>query len=95
MEPKIFDRSNIESADELIKQLEEGGELMSWLLNLYDTYQSNLDRVGEIEKKYNGQEYTLLPISHTTQSAHIEVLITEEGEFHSPQKLLIKTTPIH
>jgi CRISPR-associated protein Csd1 len=56
---------------------------MSWLLNLYETYQSNLDRVGEIEKKYNGQEYTLLPISHTTQTAHIEVLVTEDGCFHS------------
>jgi CRISPR-associated protein Csd1 len=56
---------------------------MSWLLNLYETYQSNLDRVGEIKKKYSGKEYTLLPISHTTQNAHIEVSITEEGEFHS------------
>ncbi|MBU5444856.1 type I-C CRISPR-associated protein Cas8c/Csd1 [Paenibacillus sp. MSJ-34] len=56
---------------------------MSWLLNLFETYQSNLDRVGEIEKKYNGQEYTLLPISHTTQNAHIEVAITEDGNFHS------------
>ncbi|PLR84880.1 type I-C CRISPR-associated protein Cas8c/Csd1 [Bacillus sp. V33-4] len=56
---------------------------MSWLLNLYETYQSNLDRVGEIGKKYNGQEYTLLPISHTTQNAHVEVSVTEEGEFHS------------
>jgi CRISPR-associated protein Csd1 len=56
---------------------------MGWLLNLYETYQSNLDRVGVIEKKYNDQEFTLLPISHTTQSAHIEVEITEDGEFHS------------
>ncbi|MGG4039358.1 type I-C CRISPR-associated protein Cas8c/Csd1 [Heyndrickxia ginsengihumi] len=56
---------------------------MSWLLNLYETYESNLDRVGEIEKKYNDQEFTLLPISHTTQNAHIEVEITEDGEFHS------------
>ncbi|EIJ78012.1 hypothetical protein PB1_10609 [Bacillus methanolicus PB1] len=56
---------------------------MSWLLNLYETYESNLDRVGEIEKKYNDQEFTLLPISHTTQTAHIEVQITEDGEFHS------------
>lgn len=56
---------------------------MSWLLNLYETYESNLDRVGEIERKYNGSEFTLLPISHTTQSAHIEVQITEDGEFHS------------
>ena len=58
---------------------------MSWLLNLYETYQSNLDRVGKIEKKYNGQEYTLLPISHTTQTAHIEVLITEDGAFHTAE----------
>ncbi len=56
---------------------------MSWLLNLYETYQSNIDRVGEIEKKHNNQEFTLLPISHTTQNAHIEVDITEDGEFHS------------
>ncbi|MEK4509142.1 type I-C CRISPR-associated protein Cas8c/Csd1 [Paenibacillus anaericanus] len=56
---------------------------MSWLLNLYETYESNLDRVGIIEQKYNGQEYTLLPVSHTTQNAHIEVGITEDGEFHS------------
>lgn len=56
---------------------------MSWLLNLYETYESNLDRVGVIEKKYNEQEYTLLPVSHTTQTAHIEVSITEEGDFHS------------
>lgn len=56
---------------------------MSWLLNLYETYEANLDRVGVIEKKHNNQEYTLLPISHTTQNAHIEVNITEDGEFHS------------
>lgn len=55
---------------------------MSWLLSLYETYEANLDRVGEIELN-NGREYTLLPVSHTTQNAHIEVLITEEGEFHS------------
>ncbi|WP_110931983.1 type I-C CRISPR-associated protein Cas8c/Csd1 [Paenibacillus bouchesdurhonensis] len=56
---------------------------MSWLLHLYKTYESNLDRVGEIEKKYNDREYTLLPVSHTTQNAHIEVEVTEDGEFHS------------
>lgn len=56
---------------------------MSWLLNLYETYESNLNQVGKIRKKYNDQEYTLLPVSHTTQNAHIEVDITEDGEFHS------------
>ncbi|MNW41043.1 CRISPR-associated protein [compost metagenome] len=55
---------------------------MSWLLSLYETYESNLDSVGEVALR-NGREYTLLPVSHTTQNAHIEVLITEEGEFHS------------
>lgn len=56
---------------------------MSWLLNLYETYESNLDRVGEIEKTNHNQQFTLLPISHTTQNAHIEVNVTEDGEFHS------------
>lgn len=58
---------------------------MSWLLNLYETYEANIDRVGVIEKRWNEQEYTLLPISHTTQTAHIEVEITEDGEFHSAE----------
>ncbi|MFF2017626.1 type I-C CRISPR-associated protein Cas8c/Csd1 [Paenibacillus sp. NPDC058177] len=56
---------------------------MSWLLNLYETYQANLDYVGEIKRTYNDREYTLLPVSHTTQNAHIEVTVTEDGEFHS------------
>lgn len=56
---------------------------MSWLLNLYRTYESNLDLVGKVEKKWNDKEYTLLPIGHTTQNAHIEVNITEDGRFHT------------
>lgn len=60
---------------------------MSWLLNLYETYQSNLDRVGEVEMKSNEQTFMLLPISHTTQTAHIEVRVTEDGEFHSAEVL--------
>jgi CRISPR-associated protein Csd1 len=58
---------------------------MSWLLNLYETYQSNLDWVGKVELKANEQSYMLLPISHTTQTAHIEVRVTEDGEFHSAE----------
>ncbi|MCD1261221.1 type I-C CRISPR-associated protein Cas8c/Csd1 [Paenibacillus athensensis] len=56
---------------------------MSWLLNLYETYKLNENQVGKIEIKHNEQEFTLLPVSHTTQQAHIEVRVTEEGEFHS------------
>ncbi|GAB6928989.1 type I-C CRISPR-associated protein Cas8c/Csd1 [Paenibacillus sp. JCM 10914] len=62
---------------------------MSWLLNLYETYESNLDRVGEPEFK-NDREFTLLPVSHTTQNAHIEVLVTEDGEFHSAEVIVDK-----
>ncbi|UQZ85489.1 CRISPR-associated protein (Cas_Csd1) [Paenibacillus konkukensis] len=60
---------------------------MSWLLNLYKTYESNLGVVGVVEVKHNDREFTLLPISHTTQNAHIEVDITEDGEFHSARVL--------
>lgn len=56
---------------------------MSWLLDLFETYESNIEQVGKIEKKHNEKEYTLLPVSHTTQNSHIEVNITEDGNFHS------------
>ena len=54
---------------------------MSWLLHLYETYEANLKYVGKIEKKRDDREYTLLPVSHTTQNAHIEVIIDEDGDF--------------
>ncbi|MGD7006795.1 type I-C CRISPR-associated protein Cas8c/Csd1 [Metabacillus sp. 84] len=60
---------------------------MSWLLDLYETYEVNQHQVGKAFEKYNGQTFTLLPISHTTQNAHIEVEITEEGDFHSGRVL--------
>lgn len=58
---------------------------MSYLYALYKTYNNNLDKVGVIETKNTGKktiEYTLLPISHTTQTAHIEVTVTPDGEFY-------------
>ncbi|MBD2848154.1 type I-C CRISPR-associated protein Cas8c/Csd1 [Paenibacillus sp. IB182496] len=60
---------------------------MSWLLNLYQTYEANTGRIGKIEKRRKDQEFTLLPIAHTTQNAHIEVLVTEDGGFHSARVL--------
>lgn len=56
---------------------------MSWLLNLYKTYEANEAYVGEIEKKHNGKEFMLLPVSHTTQQAQIEVQVNIDGTFHS------------
>ncbi|WP_059104780.1 type I-C CRISPR-associated protein Cas8c/Csd1 [Shouchella shacheensis] len=60
---------------------------MSWLLQLYETYEANIDQVGKVTSKENNREYTLLPISHTTQYAHIEVTVTEDGKFHSARVL--------
>ena len=56
---------------------------MTWIYQLYDTYNNNVNEVGITNTKRNGQEYTLLPIAHTTQTAHIQVDITPEGQFHS------------
>ena len=54
---------------------------MTWLTNLMKTYENNSALIGNFEKKRNGREYALLPVSHTTQSAHIEVHLSREGDF--------------
>lgn len=59
---------------------------MSWLNALYETYDSNLSRIGEDEIRF-GREFTLMPISHTTQTAQLEVTVTEKGDFHSVKVL--------
>ncbi len=67
---------------------------MSWLLNLYETYDRNIEEVGKTLHRPNGQEYTLLPISHTTQTAHIEVAVTPEGNFHSAHVITDKNKAV-
>lgn len=59
---------------------------MSWLNALYETYESNLSRIGDDEIR-SGREFSLMPIAHTTQTAQLEVTITETGEFHSVKVL--------
>ncbi|MFC4620183.1 type I-C CRISPR-associated protein Cas8c/Csd1 [Camelliibacillus cellulosilyticus] len=56
---------------------------MSWLLNLYETYEKNSDKIGVISKRNDDEEFTLLPVSHTTQSAQVEVIVDETGNFYS------------
>ncbi|WP_413375400.1 type I-C CRISPR-associated protein Cas8c/Csd1 [Alkalihalobacillus sp. 1P02AB] len=58
---------------------------MSLFLSLYQTYQNNSSEVGDHKLNRFAKEYTLIPVSHTTQTAHIEVLVTEEGKFHSAE----------
>lgn len=56
---------------------------MSYLRALYSTYEHNEDKVGELATNQlkDGRivEYMLLPISHTTQTAHIEVTVNIDG----------------
>lgn len=64
---------------------------MSYLHALYETYRQNLDEVGKPQQKQfrNGEtaEYMLLPMSHTTQTAHIEILVDLEGNFYDARVL--------
>ncbi|MEK4372398.1 type I-C CRISPR-associated protein Cas8c/Csd1 [Paenibacillus sp. FSL R5-0473] len=53
---------------------------MSWLANLCKTYDDHADVVGLFQMKKSGKEYALIPISHTTQTAHIEVHLNEKGD---------------
>lgn len=56
---------------------------MTWLRDLYEVYEKNKSFIGKRELNQWGQEVILLPISHTTQTAHIEVNITVDGKYHS------------
>ena len=49
---------------------------MSWIEKLYKTYENNLGNVG------NPNDPTpLLPVSHTTQNAHVQIVIDGKGNF--------------
>lgn len=56
---------------------------MTWLKNLYDTYENNQHLIGEFEKTTNDREFALIPISHTTQTAQIQVSLDDKGNFVS------------
>ncbi len=54
---------------------------MSWMNRLYEVYENNRHQVGEFEVRGEGQRFTLLPVSHVTQSAQIEVTLDHKGNF--------------
>ncbi|MGM0218580.1 type I-C CRISPR-associated protein Cas8c/Csd1 [Enterococcus sp. AZ126] len=56
---------------------------MSWLNDLYRTYEENVEQVGKVQRTSYGKEIVLLPIAHAYQNAQIEVTITPEGEFYT------------
>ncbi len=53
---------------------------MSWASSLYNLYETNSWRAGEVED-WNGRQLMLLPVCHTTVNAQIEVFIDSSGSF--------------
>lgn len=51
---------------------------MSWLQKLYETYENCQSMIA---KAGSDDEVPLLPICHTTQKAHIEIVVDENGAF--------------
>lgn len=49
---------------------------MSWISDLYETYENNKSKAGKIEHKA-----ILLPIAHGAQNAQIDITINHKGEF--------------
>lgn len=67
---------------------------MNWIENLYQTYENCVECVGDFT-----EEEPLLPLSHTTQNAHIEITLDGDGNFRrarvlpkSEQRTLIPCT---
>lgn len=56
---------------------------MTWLRNLFETYESNQNLIGVFQRKSNNQEYALIPLSHSTSNAQIEVTLDMEGNLVS------------
>lgn len=52
---------------------------MSWMQDLFETYEKCQTIVGQIDEDENN--VPLLPICHTTQKAQVEVVLNEEGKF--------------
>ena len=54
-----------------------GVNLLSWVNDLYITYENNEEEVA----KDLSAKAILLPVAHSTQNAQIEIVVSEEGEF--------------
>ena len=53
---------------------------MNWIEALYQTYNNCVSEVGAIKE---GRDELLLPLSHTTQNANIEVTLDHHANFVS------------
>lgn len=59
---------------------------MSWTSELYQVYENNCGKEDE--------KITLLPVSHSTANAQIEISISEEGEFRGAARLADKNDSV-
>lgn len=59
---------------------------MSWLNDLFMTYENSKDQVGVLQER-NGRTFSLLPVSHKEVNAYVEVLIDPAGNFYRGQVL--------
>lgn len=54
---------------------------MTWLYKLYQTYEQNKEKMGEVEQSIAGKKVLFLPEAHTYQNAQFEISVSPEGEF--------------
>lgn len=59
---------------------------MTWISDLYETYEQNEDQVGKVLIR-NNQKFSLLPIGHVYRKVQVEVTVTQDGEFFSARVL--------
>lgn len=65
---------------------------MTWLADLYETYEDNLDQVGQTLIRKN-QSFSLLPVGHAYRNIQIEVQVTPEGDFYEARVLSKEEAP--
>lgn len=59
---------------------------MTWIADLYQTYQQNTNQIGQLMVR-NHQQFSLLPVGHAYRKFQIEVQITPDGEFFDARVL--------
>lgn len=65
---------------------------MTWINDLYETYQDNLDQVGKPLIRRN-QQFSLLPVGHAYRNAQIEVQVTPDGRLFGARVLSKAESP--
>lgn len=54
---------------------------MTWLYELYQTYEENKGKMGEVEQSITGKKVLFLPEVHMYQNIQFEIFVSSEGKF--------------